>query len=375
MLLAVCIIVCLVELWYYFNPPANQLMIPAYSAVLSGDFATAASSAQSVLSQSGSSLSSSDYTWAHLIIADSSALQATTTESQIAALNAILGDYHQLQDPFSRAWELDRFVEVAASANQATLSTVLSNDVELKSLLATSSETTTSNIAVYSYNQYPTSAAAYYAAYADSRLIFDQYSQRTNSSVSSKLTAAKTDALSWIQKGDTERALETQFATSSPYGPYAYTAWTDYYRSLPISAVALMDPTHMADARSNYQAIYDAYAQAQSTGTTYQQILLAVVPAEFNEAYLLYLSDPKANATEITNALKTALSLVQANPDALQKFIAGFDILGNPSSASSLGYNATEIAQLTKQHAVYVQMAAISPDLKAFLIARGWSLN
>ncbi len=369
----IAVIVVAAQLWDYFNGSSFSPIAPVYSALRSGDYAVAASNAQEALSQHGASLSSEDTTWAHLIIADSYMLGSTSTvATQDGSLASIITDYQGLTDPFSRAWELDRLVESAASSNEASLTAALSGNVELDAFLASSSAQTTSNLAAYSYSIYPTSAAAYYAAFSEARAIFGNYAQH---SPGTGLTTLKDDVLLWIQKGDALRAIEMQYASSSPYGTQAYNAMTAYYRSLPISALALMDSSRMSDAQATYQTIYDAYASTQAAGGDYPQVVLAVASAHLTEAYTLYLAGPTANAAAIDGNLRSMISLVQANPDLLQRFTTSFGILRDPSSAASLGFNADEIAALSTQHAIYVQMAAVSSAFKAFLVSQGWTLN
>jgi hypothetical protein len=375
-LAVVVVIVAAVELWDHFeHPSSNDLIAPAYSALKDGNYTSAALSAQQALSQTDSGLSPQDATWAHLIIADSNMIMATDSTSQEQSLSAIVTDYQGLTDPFSRAWDLDRLVELVASSNQGPVSAVLLSNQELGHFVASTTGQTAMNIALYSYGIYPTSAAAYYAAMNDSQIIFNSISSANSPSTVQVLANAKQDALSWLSKGDEMRAIETQYASSSPYGAQAYTALTAYYRSFPISAVATIDHSHLPDAEATYQAIYDAYANTQTQAGSYPQIMLAVIAAHLNEAYMLDLIDPKANAAAIEENLKSYVALIQTNTAALEKIQVIIPFIYAPSTAPSSDFDSNEIAAMQTQHAVYLQLAAISPEFKAFLVSNGWKFS
>ena len=168
----------------------------------------------------------------------------------------ILTEYHDVSDPFTRAWILNRLILLIPNSDPNTVRSGLSRDPEFGVNATSSLDQITANIAAYSYGIYPTSQAAYFATEADIGEIIDSHIEK--GSIAQKHPGADADIFSWIAKGDQARTIEMQYASSTPYGAASYIAWTNVYRSYPLAALALDNRIYWPEASTTFDAIYTA---------------------------------------------------------------------------------------------------------------------
>lgn len=99
----------------------------AYSVLQSGDITQAGLQARTILNGNSGSVSDSDLSWLHFISADAYAASATSSTSSVSeAMSGILTEYHDVSDPFTRAWILNRLILLIPNSDPNTVRSGLS---------------------------------------------------------------------------------------------------------------------------------------------------------------------------------------------------------------------------------------------------------
>ncbi len=354
-----------------FGKSNNQ----AVTTALQGDIILASTQAQQAL-KSNTTSSAYDTYWNQGIVSYAKATTATTSSSNLAAAHDVLSAYQAASGNFYRAWSLDNIIVFEYYRGSSKTSALFSTESTLAPyIVASDPSKTVTNLAQFSYQMYPTSEAAYFAAVSDEVYIKDNFSKASDPKTASALKTAKNNILSWLAKGDHLRTIEERYASSSPMG-VAYASWSDLYRTTRIASIALVDSSYWSQSHIAFQSVLNDYETTRDAqGKQYPFLLQPVAIASLSEASYLYMYDAKHNEATIKSDLDEFVQAVQANPSAEQSIVSSINgaLAGKPGADMS-AYSTSTVAFLQEGYQRYLSYAKISPSFKAFLITQGWNI-
>jgi hypothetical protein len=171
----------------------------------------------------------------------------------------------------------------------------------------------------------------------------------------------------FIQKADQLAAQEAQNPQNSPY-ELTVIPGRSYWSGFALGAAALVNSDMLSQAERRFKLAVDASkTSVDREGNPYPVLEGIATNAEFAHARLLNAVARDEYKENIRALLASAVKKVKTSPELYAEFYTSFD-------AAKEGADVTVGTPLSRSYIEYAQLSSVSPELRTFLRARGWSL-
>lgn len=294
---------------------------------------------------------------------------ATTTDQMIDAVRAIKESYNTaLPNSLPRASAVNTLIVALYRFKNGEVNAEAYKEEPFKALRVEGNDRASlKKLAEYSLSIYPTAEGYLYAARADAEALRDEFVAKRGS-VPSKADVTK--IVDMLPKADalmydgSKNNLNLDFI----YGSYC---WQLFWKAYDLGVIAQIDPGYLPTAEKAYKAAFD-YARMTKTpeGNEIFSVVKMGTEAHLAYAVMLYRVAGGKRAEDIHSHLLAFLDDVKKNPS----WYSGYYSFFNKAKTASSG-GKTSLEKLAYEaHLLYSELSKLSPELKAFLIGRGWNL-
>jgi hypothetical protein len=357
---------------------AQQISAGKQSA-WNGDYMSAASDVGAVVEAGDTS---NPYFFSAIVLyAESKWQSAKTADDRVAAMRLFIR-YFDLaeQYPVLQANAVNRIATALyASGEQAVIDTVAQQEPFSSMRIPGDNYASMKNVIEYSLSIYPTYDAHLLLARLEADAVLSGLVKgstallKNTPEVRIQMEERVSKIVSEVAAADALYvARQPQFTQSSPFN-VTTDAWYYFWRGQVLAAAARIDSQYAALAEQSFDAaITSVEMQKDDSGAPYTILLPVTARTELAYARLLHDVGGSEQDASVRRHLSVFVQIVTgAQSDMVHDLISFFDQTKDGALVTGSEWSQVSLRQSYDE---YVALANISPELKQFLISRGWRL-
>ncbi len=314
--------------------------------------------------------------WARSILAQSTFDAATTTAQRVAAVRLMKENFIEAQSASLRAAIIDQISTAILDSQSKKVTEVVFSGEPFAAYKGETTDATIARLAEYSISIYPTASAYLMLARLEADTIMGSLypgSSRlveTGSVFADGLSARAASIRRYVGQADALIDADVQRAAASPYG-VTVLSWHHFWRGYALGVAARVDTAHLSGSEDSYRRVIDlAVSTRDAVGRPYPALSIIATKAELSYARMLHAVSGSDRAADVQAHLSRFVEAITADQIFYRAFYHFFD----QAKAGAVATPDAKYGARYREYLEYRALADLSPELKTFLISRGWGL-